>query len=765
MAFTTRPPAEGSQQAADPQEVRPVPRPAVPEENDFDPLALVLPLWRRKWIIVLFAFVAIAAGLYLVSRQEHHYTAEARIIFEPERLRIIDLRDVVAPEAGQDAMRNQIEVLRSSLVLERVIDNLRLDRQPEFALPERAPHPLDGSWIQQLVSQVNWPPIGRSVLRRTGLLAHSPETLSREEQTDKHVRHMLKLLSEGLQLRAITGSRVIQIGYSSTDPALAAAIANAAAEQYIILQTERRRDDIAQATELLSIRVRDLENRLLRADEAVQVAELELAAGTEHGSSMISGQIGSVTQALAEAGRVRSMAEERLGRASQAVDTGEDLYVVPEFLGSSVIAAYRQRETELLDQEVSMRSLVTNANNPTLVRIQARLAEVRRNIEVEAGRIITGLAAELEGARALEERLTAELAELEQRGLEQARAEMRLSRLQREAQAVRSMYDTFLARMNETMEQTALQAPEARFLSRALRPDAPDTRYAQMLLGGAAAVGIGLAVALILLLERLNDTFRRTRDIEARTGLNVLAGIPRTGKRSEPKDLLASLLGKPNSPLAESARNLRTSILFSNIDQAPKVIMFASSVAGEGKTTTAILTAVTSQQMERSAVIVDCDLRRGTLGRIFRRDPEQPGLFAALQGTAPIEEAVHVEPETGLHVLAPERIGHGLGNPADILASRRFQRLLSQLKARYDLVILDTPPVLAVADPRILAQSVDAVVYLVRWNGTRQGAVVEGLRDLHSVNAKIAGIAMTQVDERQAKKYLGGDYLYKQSYA
>jgi polysaccharide biosynthesis transport protein len=382
----------------------------------------------------------------------------------------------------------------------------------------------------------------------------------------------------------------------------------------------------------------------------------------------------------------------------------------------------------------------------------------------EAASIITSLEAELETALERETAVAEQMVELEATALEHSRAEMRLGRLEREAQASRVLYESFLTRMNETSEQAAIQSPDARFLTRATVPDLPNNAFAQRIVILGLLGGIALGVGIILLLERLNDTFRSSSDVEGRTGLAVLAGIPRIGRRNGPRQLLAMLLGKPAGPLAESTRNLRTSILFSNLDQSPKVVMFASSVPEEGKTTTAILTAVTSQQMERTAIIVDCDLRRRTMGKLFPITEGQPGLFAALQGTSAIEEAVYVEPETGLHVLASERTSTGLGNPADVLASRRFQRLIGQLKARYDLVILDTPPTLLVADARIIAPNADAVVYLVRWNRTRRSAVVEGVRELRSVRARISGVALTLVDERQSRKYAGNEALYKQSY-
>ena len=244
----------------------------------------------------------------------------------------------------------------------------------------------------------------------------------------------------------------------------------------------------------------------------------------------------------------------------------------------------------------------------------------------------------------------------------------------------------------------------------------------------------------------------------------MLAAIPQEGKRRSPKKLIRHLLEKPNSTLAESVRNLRTSILFSNLDKPPKVIMVSSSIPGEGKSTTAMLLAIVSKQMGRSAIIVDCDFRRQTLARMFFAGSQTHGLVGLLEDSCTLDEAVLLEPETGLHVLAQglnETVG---GSPADILSSHRFAEMIRELRLRYDLVVLDTPPALVVTDSRVLAGLSDAVVYLVRWGKTNRNAVQEGLRELTSVNARIAGVALTMVSENQAAKYSNNEYYYKRQY-
>ena len=375
---------------------------------------------------------------------------------------------------------------------------------------------------------------------------------------------------------------------------------------------------------------------------------------------------------------------------------------------------------------------------------------MRASIRTEAENIVAGLKADLSAAQDREDSLEAALKDLEGKALDQSRGEMRVQRLEREATASRSIYDSFVARLKETSEQAGLQTPDARFLTRASLPTRSDSRLAIVSL--ASVAGLLAGFGLVFLLEKLNNTFRSQTDVETKTGLAVLGSIPRVRRGRGLAQLLARLNDGSVPVLSEAVRHLRTSVFYSNIDQPPKVILMTSSVPAEGKTTTAMLLAIASQQMERSAVVVDCDFRRRTIGSLYDVEANRPGLLAVLDGTTSVSEAVHIQPGSCVHVLAPE--GEYLQvNLADIFASKRFKKMIEELRLRYDLVVLDAPPVLVVSDALILAPVADAIVYMVRWNRTPQDVVAEGLRVLNSVHAKVSGVCLSFVKPRQASSY------------
>ena len=350
---------------------------------------------------------------------------------------------------------------------------------------------------------------------------------------------------------------------------------------------------------------------------------------------------------------------------------------------------------------------------------------------------------------------------LEDRALEQSRNQVRLRQLDREAEASRVLYENFLGRLQETSQQEDLQAADAQIISPAEIPLFPESAAKKRTMILATILGAMLGVGVVFLLERLNNTFRSPLQLEDQTGENVLAVLPAVGSRSHRKDIIDHLRNKPSSSLAEAIRNLRTSILFSNVDQPPKVVMFTSSIPREGKSTTSMLLAMTSKQMGKSAIIVDCDLRLPSLSRLVDHEDDKPGLMGVLDGTAEVSKAIFQDPDTGLHMLMTKPVErHNAINAADVLSSRRFQDLIRALSEAYDLVVLDTPPTLVVTDARILTKMADAVIYAVRWDNTPRGAVQEGLKQLKSVNAPVTGLVLTMVNEARAARYSYDGYGY-----
>lgn len=734
-----------------------------PEDSSFNIRAYIGTIWRGKWTIAICIAIALVMGLLAVSQLKPTYKASAKVLFESERTNITNLEDVVvSPEFSRDTLENEIQILTSTSLIGRVVDTLNLDRHPEFnpALGDK-----DRSILDILRSLLNWRTyVSPQLLADLGII-EAPVPVARDPELAAH-RQRLSVIGRvlaGLSLRPIPGSRVIEISFEGRTPTMAARIVNTLAEQYIVNQLDAKLTATRKASEWLADRTDQLGERLREAELAVEEARAELADESGQSTDITQQQLAELNGALAGARATRARLEVQYKSVSAALaDESVDLGAVSLFRDAPVIQRLRQEESDLRSRDAALAAMAKS--NPRRVQIAVRLADIQDNIRQEAERITAALEASLEDARNAERTLEAEVRKLEATEQEQRTGEVKLRQLERQAQASRVLYESFLGRLEETSQQESLQTANVRILSPAEIPTSPEATYknriliAALLLGGAAGVGV------VFLLDRLNNTFRGVDQVQLLTGLPVLASLPSVGSRVARADVVKDLRDRPNGPLAEAVRNMRTSVLFSPSGVSPKVVMFTSSTPREGKSTSAFLMALTSQQMGRSAIIVDCDLRLHALSSLVREDNDKPGLLAVIDGEATIGEALHIDPATGLHILTAQPSERGTPlSAADTVSSQGFATLVGQLSRAYDLVILDTPPVLVVTDPRIVGRLADAIVYAVRWDFTPRGAVQEGLREMRSVSAPLAGIVLTMVDSERVASYAYESYGYYRS--
>lgn len=739
-----------------------------PEVNDsVDIRGLAMTLWRGKWIVAICLLIAYVMAYLSVSQIRPTYRASTTVMFDIQQANIVDLQEVITDQGfDRGRLEDQMLVLSSTKLIQRVIDAQRLHQDPEFNLTLRVPEPTLSDRISDVISL---PPEVTEIFEDLGLVTpEAPEsenpTVISEEQKKRLEASIVRQVTNRLFLNPVGNSRVLNISFVADDPQTAAAIANEVANEYIVDQLEAKLEATRAATAWLSVRVEELRVRLQTAENSVQDARAEITQERGQSLEITRQQLAALNNALAQARSETTKQLTSFDRLSSALEDPNAIDTVKEFREAPIIVELRNRETKLLSEITTLAASVSQAN-PSLELARRELDGLRQEINeralFEARQIVAATENDLQSARQQEAALLADVRELEQKALLQTTDELRLRQLEREAQASRALYENFLGRLQETNAQEDLQAADARVLSPAEIPAFPQQQQRQRTMMLTMFMGGAIGVAIVYLLNYLNNTFRSPGQLEELTGETILGTIPTLGARMKRFSVLENLRSKPGSSMAESIRNLRTSILMSNIDKPPKVVMFTSSVPREGKTTTAMMMAMTSRQMGKSAILVDCDLRLPALARMIPDDGDRPGLMAVLAGTCNIADAIYQDKESGLHVLltkASER--QGAINAADTLSSHRFQQLIKMLCENYELVILDTPPALIVTDARILARLADAVVYAVRWDKTPRGAVLEGLKELRSVNAPIAGMAMTFINEARATRYSYDGYSY-----
>ena len=468
-------------------------------------------IWRAKWMIgalgLLFAMLAAAA----ISRMTPEYRAVATVMFGIQRASIPELQQLL-PTAKFDPaeIENEIQVLGSTSLLTRVVQDLDLQNDPRFnpaLAEEEAGAPAGG--VGGLVARA------KALLAQVGL-GGAPEAATPVDPAQLRLRAAVEQLQDELELTPVPNSSVIRIGYSAYAPDLAQAIVNAVAQQYIVDQLQVKLETANAATTWLTARVAELRQQVQTSEEAVEALKSQLSADAGQGIEITQQQLAALNAALSTAQSEATTAEARYQRLAEALAAGEDLS--PE---SQLIRQYRDEEGVLLTRRNTL-----SENHPAIPQIDTQIRTVRDRIGDEGRRVAAVAQVDLQTARTRVSELEQAVRNLESKALAQSRDEIRIRQLEREAEANRLLYENLLTRLNESSQQEDLQSADARILSSAEAPLEPQSRRAPLLIAIAGLFGCALGGGIALLRDNFNNTFRSPRQLETATGLQVLGALP-----------------------------------------------------------------------------------------------------------------------------------------------------------------------------------------------------------------------------------------------
>ncbi|MFQ5561835.1 MAG: GumC family protein, partial [Nitrospinota bacterium] len=518
---------------------------------------------------------------------------------------------------------------------------------------------------------------------------------------------MTKVL-KNLEIEPIRKTRGIQISYTSKYPRKAALIVNTIAEQYIVEQLDAKFEATRKATKWLSERISVLKKKVEESEKAVEMYKKESGLGSASG--LPSQQVAEFSRQLMEVRSQRREAEASLGQMNLMADSPEGVGSMGKVLSSPLIQGLRVREVDLL-RKISEFKTEYGERHPKMINLRTEIKDLRKKIKKEIDKIAFGIKNEVQVIIESEKSLEKDLDALKLEASEISRAEIRLRALEREAEADRVLFETFLKRFKETSTQDSIQQPDARVISRADIPSKPSFPNKKKTIGIAFAVSIFCGLFLISVLEFMDSGFRSTEQIETLTGISALGYIPQVDRKS-PEDFI---LQKPYSAYGESIRSLRTSLLLSNVDTPPKVILVTSGIPEEGKTTTALSLARLAAMSGQKTFALECDLRRPTFAkRLMEKDLmakiSKKGLVELLAQEVPFSDVVHSD-KSGIDFICA---GRSVASPTDLFSSKQMTELVSKLSREYDLIVFDTPPVLAVSDARILGALADKTIFVTR---------------------------------------------------
>lgn len=729
------------------------PSPKVDDLGRSDELhQLIATFRRRSGILIAVASVILAVVVLVTFQQTPRYTATASVMIDTRKHQVSDIQDVLSGlPADSSVVDTEVEVLKSRALAERVVIDEKLDQDPEFNGSLR-PH-------QGLMAIVKAPFVAVAGL----FSSHSPQsaTASDLKATKIHEAVVDGVLSR-LKIHRLGLTYVIDVSFESKNAAKAAVIANAFASHYLTQQLQDKYDATQQANQWLNQRLAELQPQVEQSEAAVQQYKAQHGLLASVGSSLTEQEISNLNNQLAQAQADQAERGARLRTAQQVLASGSIGDNLSGSLNSATITQLRAQAAELSSKVADLQTKY-GPKHPEVQRAERALADNQALIRDEINRQVSSLQAEDQVARQRVASLQGSLGQAKGTLIGNNAASVELTDLQRKADAASTLYDSLLNRAKQTSADQGSEQSDARIVSHAKIPNRPSFPNKGLNLALGLVLGLAGGVGSVFLMEALDNGLTTSEDVERFLGLPHLGAIPMLDSTTDGKASGVPpgryVIEKPLSAFAEAFRNLRASILFSKVDTPVKVILVTSSLPGEGKTTTTFCLGRSMAMSGANTVVVDCDLRRRNINRLLQIEPEV-GLIEVLQGAASLEDALVFDEPSGAWFLP---LAKSLHTPKDLFGSVAMDRLIATLRGRFDLVLLDTAPVIPVSDTRILAPKADVVIFLAQWRKTPRKAIEAAFALLKSVGADIAGVALTLVDAQQQAKYGYGDsgYYYR----
>lgn len=726
-------------------------------------------VWRRWRMIIGVAAFFLLVGAVHIARQTPLYTATTQLLLDPRKEKAAG-QDVILSDDMQSfsMVENQIAIIKSSALLRRVVEKERLVNDPEFGTaPPVASAPGVFSSIGGFFSRSSQNEKNSADRSSKAEAAHPAPSTESSSETIMSVER----LKGALTVKQAGQAAVIEISITSSDPVKAARLANAVADAYVVDKLDARFEAAKRASTWLSDRLVELRQQLRQSEEAVARfrADNNLSS-TAPGASLNQEQLAQLNGRLVQARGETAEKKARLDILQKIEARGGNITALPDIMNSGPIADLRKQATDLSRQEADLLARYSG-NHPSVVNLRAQLSDVRRAINAEVQRLAANVRNEYELAKARQEAVEKTLREVTGASdLDNTKA-ITLRELERTAAVNKSLFEDFLQRAKVTQEQSTFEVREARIITPALPPGGPSSPKTMQIMLGALVLGLIAGGGGAFLLEMLNAGFTTPREVEQALELPLLASISKVDARELSINGVAFGIPeyphvKPLSRMSEAFRSLRSAIQMSDVDHPPKVLQFTSTIPGEGKSTLALALASSAAQSGLKVLIVDGDLRHPSTSRYVKAD-KKVGLVDYLVGDTDLGSVMHYSDKLKVWVLPG---GEKTQNPPDLLASERMKALVAALRAEFDFVIIDTPPMGPVIDPLIVSQLVDKVIFVVRWASTAREMVVHSIERL-SGHKKVAGVVFNHVIDSKAQKYgkyahsyyFGGRY-YKKYY-
>lgn len=686
--------------------------------STFDLRRLWSAAWRNRALIVAIVAACLALGVISLFLTDPTYRAKASVEINNQPVKILGTEDsqpVINSQETDRLLQTQIDILRSKTLAERVAEDLNLSSSDDFLLAQGV----------------------------------KPQPDIRREQ-------VIQTLRDNLVVSLPRNTRVVPVGFDSSDPKLAAQIANLYVQNLISGNLQRHFDTSAYSKEFLQNQLQLTKARLENSERALldyarSVGLVDPSAGGGDPSnpnnnaprSLTSANLIDLNQSLAAVKAARIQAEGRW-RAAQATPTMN----LPDVLSNPAIQQMTQKRAELeslYEQEVQRRM----PEHPAVKQAAAAIAELDRQISALATGIRNSIRNQYDIAVKQEAQLASTVGQLKGATLAEQQLGIRYNILKREVDTNRELYNGLLQRYKQVSAEAGVTSNNISIIDRADPPLLPISPRPLINLTLALLLGVLVAAAVVAVRELFKDGVRAPEELETRFGLPLLGHVPRVSRAA----VTTGELANPGSLVAEAYQAIRTSVELSTVGGTPKSLLITSSRPGEGKSTTALVMARDAAKAGRKVLLIDADMRRPSLHTLLQLEKD-PGLSSFLTQQIPAESII-VETDTpGLSFIPA---GPKPPNPAELVSGAGIRALLKYLGKHYDQIIIDSPPVLGLADAPRLASIVDATMLIVEANKSQHGAIDSAIRRLNAARAHLIGAVLVKFDIKKAD--FGSEYL------
>ncbi|HVO10246.1 MAG TPA: polysaccharide biosynthesis tyrosine autokinase [Vicinamibacteria bacterium] len=689
-------------------------------------------LHKRRGIIVTCFVVSLAIAVLYNYTTRPVYEATTQILIDRDTPNVLPNKELVdLVQGGGDYYQTQYQLLRGRTLAERVVERLGMQRSAELATG-----PMMSPWerAQRLFGRVP------AVFLDPSGIPLSPAVAAFRSR---------------VVVEPVPGSRLVNLRFRAYQPQIAAEAVNALAQLYIEQSLEMRFNTSTEATGWLSDRLKEQQARVEAAEKAFQeYREREGLVNQEERQTLMDQKLEALNGAVLEA-RTERIAKESLYRQIGSLDP-ERAESFPLVVSNEAVQALKAELSGLQKDEARL-SETLGERHPDMVRVRNQIKLVQDKIRTEIRNVARTAQSDYETALAKEARLAAGLEAVKQEAQETSRKTIEFSVLKRDVDTNKQLYQELLTRTKQTGLETELKTTNIRVVERAEMPRAPILPNRMRSYQIAVLFGLALGVGLALGFEHLDNTFKTPDDIKDHLHVPFLGMVPEVDAKGQGlarPTVRQIVAGNQSSSVADAYRVLRTNLIFTSAETTGRLALISSAGPGEGKTTTVANLAAALAHNGAKVLAIDADLRRPTLHHHFVVQ-KTPGLSDLLVGKTTASESIQSTRIQGLQVLS---CGYQPPNPAELLGSPVMKQVLDAVRSHYDWVLVDTPPVLAMADTPVLCPHVEGIVLVIAAEVSAKPTVIRAIEQVQAVGGKVLGVVLNRVNMER------NSYYYSQYY-